>query len=147
MALSPVTMRTVTPAPRSSATASAVSGRIGSLMPVIASSVKSRSGAVSPSLLGAVGVSMYAMHNVRRPRRAKCSMAASASLSFCGVNVLTLPSAPMTFVHSLTTISEAPLTCKRDPEPLTMAVDMRLRAEVKWYRCASGNFSRNSMYD
>ena len=67
MALSPVTIRTVTPAPRSKRTASAVSGRIGSLMPMIPSNVRSLSGGVSPRLLGDFPRSVYAMHSVRKP--------------------------------------------------------------------------------
>mmetsp|Transcript_9487 Transcript_9487/g.43179 ORF Transcript_9487/g.43179 Transcript_9487/m.43179 type:complete len:290 (+) Transcript_9487:778-1647(+) len=52
--LSPVTMRTTTPAWRRRRTASAVSGRIGSLMPATPRSVRFASGGSSPSAPGAV---------------------------------------------------------------------------------------------
>mmetsp|Transcript_4308 Transcript_4308/g.10425 ORF Transcript_4308/g.10425 Transcript_4308/m.10425 type:complete len:364 (+) Transcript_4308:2245-3336(+) len=140
-ALSPVTMRTVTPAPRSRATASAVSGRMGSLMPTTPRSVRFSSGASSSlSSPGAVFArSTYAMHSVRKPCIAMDLMAASAASRSAGVRGATEPSVFIILVHSLTTISDAPLQCSRTPPPPApaMAVDMRFRAEVKKYRCTT----------
>eukprot|EP00982_Pelagococcus_subviridis_P006811 30294-Pelagococcus_subviridis.AAC.76 len=115
-ALSPVTMRTVTPAFRSSATASAVSGRIGSLIPAIPINVRFSSGGLSGSSVdGSTCISEYAMQSVRRPREAICVIASSALLRSSAPKGSTVPSAIICFVQSFTTISDAPLQCRRVP--------------------------------
>mmetsp|Transcript_15488 Transcript_15488/g.60611 ORF Transcript_15488/g.60611 Transcript_15488/m.60611 type:complete len:321 (-) Transcript_15488:1483-2445(-) len=108
--LSPVTMRTITPAWRRSRTASAVSGRIGSLMPVMPRSVRLASGGSSLKPLGGVSRSTYAMQSVRRPVDAIAVMAFSAAARSSGEKSSTEPSVFIILVQSFTTISDAPLT-------------------------------------
>mmetsp|Transcript_254 Transcript_254/g.809 ORF Transcript_254/g.809 Transcript_254/m.809 type:complete len:579 (+) Transcript_254:2008-3744(+) len=146
--LSPVTMRTTTPAPRSKRTASLVSGRIGSLMPTIPSNVRFSSGASSGNAPGAVFKSTYAMHSVRSPVDAIAVIASFAASRSAGLKSTTEPSVIIIFEHIVTTISDAPLQCKREPSPLgdAIAVLMRLRALVKWYRCATSCASLFATY-
>mmetsp|Transcript_1332 Transcript_1332/g.3649 ORF Transcript_1332/g.3649 Transcript_1332/m.3649 type:complete len:268 (-) Transcript_1332:1697-2500(-) len=95
--LSPVTIRTVTPAPRSSSTASLDSGRIGSLIPTMPSSVRWCSGASSQKSLSTSGparsMSRYARSSVRSPRFAMDSMRSWIRICSPGANMTVEPSA------------------------------------------------------
>mmetsp|Transcript_11196 Transcript_11196/g.46999 ORF Transcript_11196/g.46999 Transcript_11196/m.46999 type:complete len:661 (-) Transcript_11196:570-2552(-) len=146
--LSPVTMRTTTPAPRSRRTASAVSGRMGSLIPTIPSRVRLSSGGSSGKALGDAFRSTYATHNVRKPVDAIAVMASFAAARSACLKSTTDPSVFIIFEHIFTTISDAPLQCSRVPLPpgFAIAVLMRFRAEVKWYRCATSCASRIPTY-
>ena len=75
------------------------------------------------------------MQSVRSPVEAMAMMAFSAASRSAGLKSTTDPSVFIIFLHILTTISDAPLQCKRVPLPDgdAIAVLMRLRAEVKWY--------------
>mmetsp|Transcript_4289 Transcript_4289/g.13718 ORF Transcript_4289/g.13718 Transcript_4289/m.13718 type:complete len:322 (-) Transcript_4289:1556-2521(-) len=110
--LSPVTMRTVMPAPLQALTASGTSGRRGSLMPTTAMSVRSSSGGAASRSMPATATSLrsrYVMASVRRPLVAIAVMrSATAAFSAFERERLSPPSA-IWAVQRSSTISAAPL--------------------------------------
>mmetsp|Transcript_11064 Transcript_11064/g.26864 ORF Transcript_11064/g.26864 Transcript_11064/m.26864 type:complete len:285 (-) Transcript_11064:1758-2612(-) len=152
--LSPVTMRTVMPACRHTRIAPGTSSRRGSSIPTTAIRIRSAStssGSAPSEFAGDSCRALYAIEMVRRPRSAKAVIESSTFLRSVSSMSTTWPSAFMYFVHSVITISDAPLVKSIQgaslPSGIGTRVDMRLRLDEKEMPerpgCVSGNSLRN----
>mmetsp|Transcript_8621 Transcript_8621/g.38395 ORF Transcript_8621/g.38395 Transcript_8621/m.38395 type:complete len:235 (-) Transcript_8621:1662-2366(-) len=111
--LSPVTILTVTPAPRSSLTASFVSGLTGSLIPTTPIRVMSRSGASAQNSSSSPAWSTSTVHrrSVLRPLEAISLTMRVVSCRPSSVNGTATPWAFSCELQMFMTISGAPLQC------------------------------------
>mmetsp|Transcript_53712 Transcript_53712/g.112097 ORF Transcript_53712/g.112097 Transcript_53712/m.112097 type:complete len:420 (+) Transcript_53712:1054-2313(+) len=147
LGLSPVTIRTTMPAAVQTRMASGTSGRTGSSRPSRPTSVRPVS-SDSSTASGRLNTSQSRMATarVRRPWSAKAPMRSLSALSAAGLSG-SGPSAVITLSQSLSTISAAPLQCRRNPSPprRRTKVLMRLRSEEKEMPQRSGSLAGYSV--